>query len=340
MIQRETINNIQMLRAIAALLVLLHHALPHYKAMGETLWIIDVISHWGFVGVDIFFVISGYIMAYTTFSKKRNLGNASRFIKHRLYRIYLGYWPFFLVALILLLLTNPDKLVSLDSFGSLFLLNTDMFQLVLPVSWSLSYELYFYIIFFFTFFISREQLYIVIPILYIILVVIVVSIYMNPELTNSFFYSPFLLEFFAGVLLYMYQKHLMKLWILPFSIVVILAAYYYGITYEIKKGLLRVLSFGMASVFVILTVLILEVQGVYSAGKKIVLLGNASYTLYLSHLIIIDLFYFSGLRGFFTHDGYSYPLLGLVGMMLLTILFSILYYQKVEQKIYHKAINY
>jgi len=58
-----------MLRAIAALLVLLHHTLPHYEVMGGSLSFIKQLSSWGFVGVDIFFIISGFIMAYTTIDK-------------------------------------------------------------------------------------------------------------------------------------------------------------------------------------------------------------------------------------------------------------------------------
>ena len=145
------LNNIQMLRAIAALLVVFHHVLPHYMVMGGTLAVISVISKWGFLGVDIFFVISGFIMAYTTFNKERNFVNAKRFFKHRLFRIYLGYWPFFFIMLLILYVTNPQKLSDLDLFGSFFLVNADMFQLVLPISWSLSYELYFYFLFLFTF---------------------------------------------------------------------------------------------------------------------------------------------------------------------------------------------
>ena len=143
-----------MLRAIAALLVIMHHVLPHYKEMGGDLHAIYMISEWGFLGVDIFFVISGFIMAYTTFHKERNLMNAKSFFKHRLFRIYLGYWPFFFVMLFTLYITNKDQLSNLDIIGSFFLTNADMFQLILPVSWSLSYELYFYLLFLFTFFFS------------------------------------------------------------------------------------------------------------------------------------------------------------------------------------------
>ncbi len=337
---RLLLNNIQMLRAIAALLVVLHHALPHYAAMGGEIMLIGAISEWGFLGVDIFFVISGFIMAYTTFNKERTLSNAKTFFKHRLFRIYLGYWPFFFIMLIALFVTNPQKLSSLDITGSFLLINADMFQLVLPISWSLSYELYFYFLFLFTFFFSIKQLYLIIPIFISLLLFLVLYSIFSSELTQSFFYSPFILEFFAGVLLYMYKDHLMRSWILPVSLLIIVIAYSYGITYETRNGLFRVLTFGLGALFIVLAALILEQKNLYRAGKQFEALGNASYTLYLSHLIIIQLFYFSGLRRFFSSEGVVLPLVGLAVMIALTVIFSLLYYQKVEKPVYQKAINY
>jgi len=52
-----TFANIQMLRAFAAILVIMHHTLAYYQAMGGTLpWIIKI-SSWEIFGVDIFFIL-------------------------------------------------------------------------------------------------------------------------------------------------------------------------------------------------------------------------------------------------------------------------------------------
>lgn len=339
MTKNSSINNIQMLRAIAAILVVMHHFLPHYTAMGGDIAIIHTVSQWGFVGVDIFFVISGFIMAYTTLSKERTLSNAKTFIKHRLFRIYLGYWPFWILMFVSLSIANPLKLESLDIVGSIFLLNADMFKLILPISWSLSYELYFYLLFTFSFFFTVKKLQIILPSFTLALVIVVLIVYFEPSLESSFFYSPFLLEFFSGVLLYLYRNYLMSYWMLALSIVALLLAYGYGITYETKNGLYRVLSFGTASFFVVLLALILEYKGLFKASGKIVLIGDASYTLYLSHLILIQLFYMVGLRALFTGTNSWLPLLGWLLLLFITLLFSTLYYQKIEKPIYKKAIQ-
>jgi len=337
--QLESLHNIQMLRAFAAMVVVMHHLLPHYQAMGGDLYIIKSISEWGFIGVDIFFVISGFIMAYTTFNKKRGLKSAKIFIKHRLFRIYLGYLPFFFVMLIALYYTNTLKLDKLDIIGSLLLINADMFKLVLPVSWSLSYELYFYILFLFTLFFSVKRLYILIPSFILIIAILVMMVSLDLGVSDSFFYSPFLLEFFAGVLLYMFREALMRYWMIPIVVVIAIVAYGYGITHESKNGLYRVFSFGTGALSIVLLVLLLERKRIYRANRFLEQLGDASYTIYLSHLILIQIFYVSGLRGFFTSENYIIPLIGWIVMISIVILFSMVYYKKIERPIYQKAIR-
>ncbi len=334
------LSNIQMLRAIAAILVIMHHAFPHYEAMGKTLVWIQHISTWGFAGVDIFFVISGFIMAYTTFNKKRTLNNGKTFFKHRLFRIFLGYWPFFIAMLVIIYITNPNKLTSLDVIGSFFLINDDMFKLILPVSWSLTYELYFYFLFVFTFFFSIKQLYILIPTFVLLLLAFILYALTSNIFPNSFFYSPFLLEFFAGVLLYMYKDYFMKLWLLPVFILGIYFSYNYGITHETKNGILRIATFGTGAFLVVLTALLLETKHIYRSHRYFEVLGDASYTLYLSHLIILELFWMSGLRNLFNSTGYILPLLGFISILILCIIFSLVYYQKIERPLYKKAIGH
>jgi len=334
-----TLHNIQILRALAALLVVMHHLLPHYQVMGGDFYIIRVISEWGFIGVDIFFVISGFIMSYTTFEKDRTYANAKIFFKHRLLRVYIGYWPFFVAMLILLYVTTPTQITQLDMVGSFFLMNVDMFQLVLPISWSLSYELYFYFLFLFTFIFSVNQLKILIPSFIFIIFTSVIYTFYNPQTPEPFFYSHFVLEFFSGVILYMYRKYLFNSGILIIALIIIFIAMWFGITYETKNGLYRILTFGLTSFSIILVALILESKHIYYHGKYLEALGNASYTLYLSHLIIIQLFYFSGLRGLFTSTYTILPLLGFLLVIVLCVIFSLIYYQKIEKPMYQKAIH-
>lgn len=115
-----TLYTLQFLRFLASLLVLLFHL---------------ELVHSGYKGVDIFFVISGFVMYYTLFFKSRP--NAFKFFVHRFTKIFFLYW----VALILLFLVQPFKF---DKYIVKTILLIPGHHSLLGVSWSLSYELYFY----------------------------------------------------------------------------------------------------------------------------------------------------------------------------------------------------
>lgn len=83
------ISNIQILRAIAAILVVAFHAVPtakSYQLSTDFFYKIDV---WGSAGVDIFFVISGFIMIYIQNKKNKT---PAEFMKDRIERIAPLYW--------------------------------------------------------------------------------------------------------------------------------------------------------------------------------------------------------------------------------------------------------
>ena len=133
-----------------------------------------------------------------------------------------------------------------------------MFEVLLPPFWSLTFELYFYVLFLITFLFTRKQLYIYIPLFMMALIVLILSSSYKQNLPLSFFYSPFLLEFFMGVLLYMFKEYLMHVPILIFSILLMIVAFYIGVQSEAKNGLFRILTFGSSAFLLILSMLIME----------------------------------------------------------------------------------
>jgi peptidoglycan/LPS O-acetylase OafA/YrhL len=73
-------SNIQALRAFAGIAVFFHHAGPHYGALNGQFEIGSRLAEWGFIGVDIFFVISGFVICHTTLHKERTLKSGKRLI--------------------------------------------------------------------------------------------------------------------------------------------------------------------------------------------------------------------------------------------------------------------
>ena len=140
--------NIQALRGLAALMVVITH-LPtmETKHAGDALLSQSVML--GISGVDLFFVISGFIMVYVTWQSQNSLRNAGEFLFARATRIYPIYW---IVALALLAvgLVKPG-LFSFDPeqtsiVKSLALWPQDGFPM-LKVAWTLIHEMYFYLVF-------------------------------------------------------------------------------------------------------------------------------------------------------------------------------------------------
>ena len=141
------------LRALAILMVISFHSwyflqfvLPTteaFLAFSDSLpWVLGFIRR-GDLGVDIFFVLSGYLLSWQLFRKRLKTGHVDlkRFYAHRFFRIY----PLYLVAL---MLAAVDSGITLKMLGNLLAYNiwTDASNIIIPWTWSLSVELEFYAI--------------------------------------------------------------------------------------------------------------------------------------------------------------------------------------------------
>jgi peptidoglycan/LPS O-acetylase OafA/YrhL len=145
------INNIQMLRAFAALSVVLYHVIGTSVSYGQGVSLLAPLAGWGQNGVDVFFVISGFVMVYT---QAVNPKPATVFIKSRVLRLVPLYWLFTLCLLLLCLLAPSifrELRPTLPHVASSFLMITriitaEKYPLVY-VGWTLEYEMLFYILF-------------------------------------------------------------------------------------------------------------------------------------------------------------------------------------------------
>ena len=133
------------LRGIAAILVVAFHYSTRYQAIyghPAALWF-DV--PWGYLGVDLFFIISGFVIFMTL----KRTTDTRDFLVSRFSRLFPGYW-FALICTfaIVLFFSLPGREVSV--FNAV--INFSMFQywLKIPhvdsVYWTLSLELSFYVI--------------------------------------------------------------------------------------------------------------------------------------------------------------------------------------------------
>jgi exopolysaccharide production protein ExoZ len=294
-------NNIQMLRAVAATMVLLYHAASHYQALGGTELLFKLFSSIGYSGVDIFFVISGFVGAHTTLHKARTWSNAWTFATRRLLRIYLGYWPFFATTLAITYAFLPRELAEKDLLGSFFLTAIDLKRLVIFVTWSLTFELLFYVLLFASFALSSRLVKMLVHVLSLAVLLILVWTYATHH-TPVLIFIAMLLEFLAGMMVYIYRERLKSwVWIAP-CVVVAAAALAIGVGLNASVGSLRIFTFGTAAVALVVLAVVLEQSRTFVANRLLVALGDSSYTLYLAHLLLLMIFYYLGIRDFLAHQ--------------------------------------
>jgi len=329
------LTNIQALRAIAALMVLLYHAITHLVSMDDRYSFLLNFSKYGYIGVDIFFVISGYVISLTTTSKPRNLHSAIEFTKKRSARIYLGYWPFLLVMFLILINFDPSSERKYHLLTSLFLY-TNRMNYLLPSAWSLTYELYFYLILLPVFFVPQKYLRPLMLSLFLIILYINVFGHFRFNGTRWFLTNPYLLEFFSGAIFYHYQSQLARkkyLWgIIPAAI----AGFAIGAFHDYEQDIEKVLTFGVFSFGLFWIFMILEKEKLFLFGKIGRTLGDASYTIYLAHLPFLSLFYSLGIRDWL-HLQHPLLILGVFILLIGAILFfSVQFYRFVEAPLYYR----
>jgi len=145
---------IQALRGIAALMVVMVHA--RFYLRSETgVFVAENFLRPGAMGVDLFFMLSGFLMVITTTTSDGSYKYSYEFFCKRLARI----WPVYAFTCVLFLAfahyfpAFPLPLSEYTRFlESLFFIPIDpnaplYFSLPNPVAWTLCFEFYFYIVF-------------------------------------------------------------------------------------------------------------------------------------------------------------------------------------------------
>lgn len=334
----KTLNLVQVLRGIASLLVVIMHA----TIAGKEIFSINLLGgifSFGGAGVDIFFVLSGFIITYTS---SKNLGNHKKFLsflKRRFIRIFPIYWiiitGFLIIQLLLPSFYKTPFTLTLSNFLHTYLLLPDH-EMINGVSWTLSYELFFYLLFSLAFIIKHKTVLWALALLYIGSIIAAEFIFpLNPHANawmRMLFY-PMNIEFFMGILAAKLISKLEAKYAWP----LILA----GCSFFIVFGVLsnqgftflnsvfnRVIMFGIPAFLIITGVVVLEVKKHIKPHNIFMSLGSASYSLYLIHLPLLVaalkiLHRFSFVNNIFLQ-------VAIIGLILIICAFSILFFNRVE----------
>ena len=303
-LNNNKIDIIEFSRFVAAMLVMCVH-IPVFG--------------FGAFGVDIFFIISGFVMMHST---ERT---SSNFFKKRLIRILPNYYIFTLGVFILALkfphLLNNTTADLNHLLKSLFFIpfnknETGHFP-ILFLGWTLNLEMLFYSIFALSLMINKKYRGFISS--YILLTIFLISAYINSFPLKA--YNDFIIfEFILGMIIYLiiFKKNYIE------SFLMLLAIIIGCLFHEINLNN-RLLIYGLPSM-IIMFLMILKFQNL-KLSKFILMLGAGSYSLYLTHPYIIQ--FFDRFTNWFSGD-FLQKSLSIFLCIILTNTFAILTYKYYE----------
>ena len=269
------IDGIQYLRGIAALMVAAHHARHYFPDVAT--W-----SSFGSRGVDIFFVISGFIMAHTTASYRVADGRVSQtvdFVLKRFVRVVPLYW-------IALLWTGKRTFVNgeisadalkdfafIPHFHAIY--TGSIFPSLVP-GWTINYEVFFYLLFAISMLFGRRRYWVLFSVMSCL---ILLGLLDWKSAAGIFYTSNILLEFLLGIITYwlVWRRPAAgsRLWSMLFTLAgFALLAIENG---DMNRGLLD----GPFAALIVGSV-VLWAQGLKLDWLRAI--GDASYAIYLFHL--------------------------------------------------------
>jgi peptidoglycan/LPS O-acetylase OafA/YrhL len=290
-----TLKSIQVLRAVAAIAVLtLHAANEKGSFLGGALAPFNNLVL-GAAGVGLFFVISGFVMVYSSESLFGRRDGPLRFFLRRLARIAPLYWAVTIAIILYIYAVHGAKLWEIYSPASLaasflFWPYPRLDGLAFPVhllGWTLNYEMFFYAVFALAILLPRRAAVATVCVAFAVLVAI--GRYHLLPLPFSFWVNSIILEFCYGMLIALAYREGVRLppaaaWALGIAAV---AGYAAAATPE---GEWRVLFWGLpGAALVAACALSSKTWHPGPAGRFFGLLGDASYSLYLVHPLTFPL---------------------------------------------------
>jgi exopolysaccharide production protein ExoZ len=275
------LSSIQILRGIAAVMVVLFHGLGFQI---------------GSSGVDIFFVISGFIMFHTNRNVFGLAGGALLFLKRRILRIAPLYWLCTALAI-------PQGVEAKNLIASVLFIpfrsDDGTIHTVLAPGWTLDFEMFFYIVFAAGLLLVRKY---GLPAIVVTLsAMILLGLATKPTQAALIYWTnPLILEFVFGLAIaYAYESGKTLSFRMGMSVlsvgVLILAVFslsHYVTPDRVYAGYLA-LGWGLPAALIVAGAALSD-RGAFATARWRIprLLGDASYSIYLTHLLVFHVLNF------------------------------------------------
>lgn len=288
-------DSLQAGRGLAALMVLLFH-IGHFLSGEPSLWHDNSSARWlapGLYGVDFFFILSGAVMFLAHWGDIGKPQKVPQFFWKRFRRIYPIYW-IVLIPTVIKQLHVPLSNQAFDQRNPYVILSSFLLVHIRSVgynlgpSWTLFHEVLFYLIF--AVFLFRKTWGIILfsgwfsaSFFYFFTHSSVTS---EPTSYSQMLFSPLHLLFAFGLVSgwFLHQKRgPSQLWVLFFG----LAVFTLTCVFNAHGPWVRVLG-GAGLTLAVLTGAVRERLGKLQVPSSLVFLGDASYSIYLVHFMVIS----------------------------------------------------
>lgn len=298
---RDKIESIQVLRALAAMLVVVTHIYVFESKATPGPQRLPLFSVFGRSGVDLFFVISGFVMVHTTRDAIASWRTALVFLTRRATRIYPLYWLFTAILIAgyfffpqLRCRTGYEELSTLKSL----LLVPQAERPILVVGWTLIHEMYFYLCFAMMLIFPRRTRGVLLGLWLVALLAMnglrpfVPGVLSDP--IPSLVFHPLTAEFILGCFVALMLGREAKFsshTTLAAGVVLLFACWlpYHVVTGgEEPSTWVRPIIFGVPYALIVYGFVLKERSSTLVYPKVFVRLGDASYSLYLSNFLIIS----------------------------------------------------
>jgi peptidoglycan/LPS O-acetylase OafA/YrhL len=288
-----TIRSLQHLRVFAASFIVLYHAELQLTRLTD-----GVHEHslsFGAAGTDLFFVIGGFILVYTSHNRKDTFG---AFLYRRFVRIAPLYWLFMFLMLVVLLIT-PSYLVTTKGDLWHFLASLAFIPYPHPVlgidrpflfpGWVLNHFAFFYLLFGSLLFMSAGRRVVTVAIVLCVLVGLR-ALWGDTSHLLNFYGSTVALDFVFGMIVaWLFLARNEPPWIIAAVLVAGASIFAAGVLKHVSDGSDRALYWGVADAAFLFVCVSIEKRWGWPEWRFLGKLGDASYSVFVSHLFTLAL---------------------------------------------------
>jgi exopolysaccharide production protein ExoZ len=299
-------RSIHYLRGIAAVIVVIFHICATFPSLDPNL----AYTFWLQSGVDIFFIISGFVMIMST---RNGIIETRNFIFDRAVRIIPIYWIITLFAAFSVSKIHMDMLVPSMLFMPVHDPKTGaLISAIIPPAWTLNLEVFFYLIFAVLLNLSYQKKLICFLAIFVMLMAANIAL---PSPALGFYANPIIIEFWLGMLLARYH-HFGRWWMLPIGIALLSAQ---------PSALSSIMPPFTAGAFLVVAGMV-SMEKWMKEYRGLRAIGDASYVLYLVHMMMIIVAYaiFGGLLN-------AAPALFFLSALALSVVTALLVHRFIEQ---------